>query len=189
MNKYIAIFSIILIPFCGKIYSNEENLESSQEDSQPTQIHKSFTYLRFDYGVPILFALNIGKRVQANQHAFDLSVGQICSSVDVIGIQSHMRYLFFPKPHIDSQYYLGIGLNSFLAFSKDYLVSTQPELALGKEYYKKNGKQRFLELRIAYCGITKRSYHQHERYDTWLSKLRNKWKTLPTIQLCHGIQF
>ena len=110
MNKAIAttlfILSLTLSPLFG-VYDKKEVPEE-----QSTDIQKRFTYLRFDYGLPMLFSLNCGKRAQQNHHGFDISVGTYLPLPWMYGMRTNINYNFFPKPNAKSQYYFGIGLHS-----------------------------------------------------------------------------
>ena len=181
MKKLKQIILISSLLMGTSIFGSEQNRDIIKE--QKINIEKKMSYIRLDYGYPSLFTLNFGKRVQVNRHGLDISAGTTFFP-GLYRIQNHIDYIFFPKPNLESQYYLGIGLQSILILSHAYAFRHQPEIMIGKEYIKKNGKKRFLEIKIGYYAALKRSYlPKHHEY---LKKHTNKW---PMIYLCHGIEF
>ena len=178
-NKLLILISSIVI---GTSLFSEEKTQSVIQEKK-INFEKKLSYIRLDYGVPFLFTLNFGKRLQVNHHGLDMSAGTTFWP-HFYEIQSNIDYLFFPKLNLESQYYFGIGLKSlFFIFSSNYCFSYQPEIVLGKEYVKKNGKNRFLEIKIGYYCLAKRMWFID--YPPIESNL-HKW---PMIYICHGIQF
>jgi len=190
-NKLLILISSIVI---GTSLFSEEKTQSVIQE-QKIDFEKKLSYIRLDYGLPYLFSLNLGKRLQINHHGLDISAGTVLYIHNIYGIRARIGYMFYPKPNLEAQYYLGVGLNSILdVFKIHYTFRYQPEVVFGKEYIKKNGRNRFVEIRIGYFTTSRRSAlpigfrradgtYRHCRY---VDEHIQKW---PSFYLCHGIQF
>jgi len=151
----------------------EEDQSITVEPVIVEPIKDSYRYFCVGIGpLPIPAPLiGIGGRFQKGHHGFDGSL-QVSSLLLVSMAKVNMNYLYYFKPNLDSQFYLGAGLSligaSSLTSDKGY-VYPAPQFVIGKQYTTKKGSKRHFQAEVT----------------PWLFK----GGVFPTVVLSYGFGF
>lgn len=114
-------------------------------------VKRSDGYVSFGLGpLPIwLPAFGVGGRFQDGHHGCDIS-GQVSTVVAVTAVKENVSYLYFFKPSLASQFYVGGGASVTEVFGRhsSTQVLASPEFTFGKEYTNEAGDRRFFQLQV-----------------------------------------
>jgi len=148
----------------------------------PTVTHAA-PYISLGVGpLPIPLPLfGVGGRFQSGHHGADFSVQGLTfgSSASTI-FKENIDYLYYFKPNLASQFYMGAGL-SFTEFNPFRKCQTfvSPQLLVGKQYTNESGDVQFFQAQIepVFAHLNKSSHSKH------------RWATFPSVILTYGICF
>ncbi len=123
-------------------------------------------------------AFGLGFRKQVNNFGLDVSA-QVSTLVFVTQVKTSLLYQYFPKPNLDSEFYIGVGpalsgLFGAYGCKSEFLIS--PELALGRQYKTKTDNTRFIEMRVNFPSYVPASRH-------------NKVMWMPLVMFNYGMGF
>lgn len=134
------------------------------EQIEAIPVKASYKYVNFGVGTLPFPApvLGLGVRGQRGHHGFDASV-QISSIGISTTIKENIDYLYYFKPNLASQYYLGggFGFSQYVILieggKQEMLLS--PQIVFGKQYTTKAGGVRYFQMQIdpVFTSLT-RSY-------------------------------
>lgn len=120
--------------------------------------------------------VRIGHRCQSGHNEADFSLSVTGGPLNIVFEKIDALYLFVPKPHPSSQFYLasGIGINALGAYGSHlrskYFVT--PELSLDQHKAAK-GKTRFVQIEPGIC----------------VSDSTKEWNLASFITLSYGFEF
>ncbi len=147
----------------------DENVESKP-------INDTYGYFSHGASFPCIYSLNVASRVQRNHNGFEVGVG---GSPILFAYEVHAmaNYLFFPKPDLDSQIYLGIGgQGGFANTVGDKLKKGSgyfaPGLLIGKSFYRGKDDRRFVQVNVAPGFVYKKG-----------------WENVPSLSVSYGYCF
>lgn len=165
MNKKLKIRLLCFFIFItGSTVCQESFLEKGNDvetfQSSIETIKTDSNYLSFGLGLPSFLSINAGKRYQFNYQGVDfgIGIGGLPFLLNGLLTQAYINYLFYPKPCLQSQFYLGVGIKGviFKAFHSSYYVGWIPTyFVFGQEWISKNGFIKFFQVDIGgiYLGI------------------------------------
>lgn len=134
----------LLITASGTTFCNEE---------PSTEVKNSFPYWGVGVGIPTLASVKFGNRMQTNHHGFDYGIGL---TPLIIVTEGHIfgSYIFYPKPNLDSQMYVGVGLRMGGFFNSRHKFGyIAPGVMIGKEFVTYSGR-RFLQVAFGPVSLT-----------------------------------
>lgn len=138
------VVSIMQVPQ-APINVCEEDQSISVEPVIIEPIKTSYGYFCVGIGpIPLPAPLvGIGGRSQKGHHGFDCSL-QISSLILISTAKMNLNYLYYFKPNLDSQFYMGAGLSLIgvsSVTSDGWRVYPGPQLVIGKQYPSKKGSK------------------------------------------------
>ena len=143
MKKLAMIFTAICLA--------GTTLLSAEETNNIEEVEQSYGYYGFSGGFPNIFTFSVGQRTQSGHHGLDAGIG-VTPLLYVLEGHGYLNYLFFPKPNLDSQVYVGLGSQVggvTLVYSGDYTVGfIKPQLIFGKEYTICKNEKRFIQAEL-----------------------------------------
>lgn len=139
--------------------------EAPREKVLPANSQVDSTLGYFSVGLgPFPFplpAFGLGFRKQIDNFGLDVSA-QVSTLVFVTQVKTSLLYQYYPKPNLDSEFYMGIGpalSGLFGAYGCDSAFLISPELALGRQYKTKTDDTRFIEMRVNWPSFDPASRH------------------------------
>ncbi|QVL58118.1 MAG: hypothetical protein KFB93_03300 [Simkaniaceae bacterium] len=143
MRKLIMTLSAILL--------TGTTLLSAEETKNIEEVEQSYGYYGFSGGFPNIFTFSLGQRAQSGHHGLDAGIGITPLLIAVEG-HGYLNYLYFPKPNLNSQVYMGlgsqIGYGAFVHGWGDGIGFIKPQLVLGKEYSLSETEKRFIQAEL-----------------------------------------
>jgi hypothetical protein len=125
---------------------------AEQEAPKPVYDHSGY----FDVGLgpfPIpLPVFGIGQRMQWDHHGMDLHL-LVSTIVAITEVKGTAMYLYYFKPSLASQFYVGGGLGAGGLFPNNHSHAKflfSPEVVLGKQYTNEAGDKRFFQTEISW---------------------------------------
>lgn len=163
MKKYFLIIAFCILSVAS--FADEDKVFDQMKKNDQKEVQKkenisaknknSFNYFRVGpgaipgYAIPLYPTLGFGRRVQNNNHGYDISI-DVHSALLINWISLKGEYMFFfPKAtQSNHQYYLGSGINyeSFFFFPPS---SISLEVTPGIQYKRKSGRYNFIQLDIS----------------------------------------
>jgi hypothetical protein len=126
--------------------------DNSIHKESSSKVNDSYFYGSFNLGpAPLpLPGFGLGYRVQNDHFGLDTHV-QLTSVVVVNFLKVQSQALFYFKPKLESQFYMGLGGSySKLFHSFEDCSLTSPEITFGKCYLNENDSRRHFELQISW---------------------------------------
>ena len=129
-------------------------------DEQPevTRVDQSYGYYAFGVGFPLIFSIDVGKRVQHNHVGWEAGIG-VVPFIIINEVHVYFSNLYYPRPNLKSQYYLGISAEFGHIFDVFYNPGSAPlftpKLLLGKEFTTKKNKKRFIQINLGAAHLTR----------------------------------
>lgn len=155
-------------------------------EEKPSLVEKRLIHLSIGSGpYPLpLPVLSAGYRAQSGHSGFDLTLS-MTSVYYLSQIKITPSYLFYINPSIESELYIGLGVQGgSIAVKKSKTVdffTASPIYLFGKEYLGKTGEKRFIQLEV---GLP--TYNFSKKKGFW-----SEWNILyiPLICVTYGICF
>lgn len=126
-------------------------LLSAEETNNVEEVEQSYGYYGFSGGFPSIFTFSMGQRTQSGHHGLDAGIG-VTPLLFAIEGHGYLNYLYFPKPNLDSQIYMGLGSQiggGALVYDWDYAIGfIKPQLIFGKEYTIYKNEKRFIQAEL-----------------------------------------
>lgn len=157
----IKKFKLIILLAGLTLGSN--SLFSEETPSKKTEVVRdSFGYVDIGIGpLPLLVpSFAVGYRTQKDHHGADIST-YVSTVVALTQFKTSALYLYYFKPDLCSQFYIGggLGVSTFWnkrfqpAFHRHANPYISPELAFGKQYRNESGDTRFFQTQISWPTI------------------------------------
>jgi hypothetical protein len=143
----------------------------------------SYGYVSLGLGpFPIPFPLfGVGGRYQNGHHGFDGSIQFISFGRGFTLVKENLNYLYYFKPNLASQFYVGggVGITEFL--SDGHLQAfLSPQVIVGKQYTNKDGGVRYFQAQIDPVFLNLNKVYKKGRCSVG---------TYPAVVLSYGICF
>ncbi len=143
----------------------------------------SFGYVSFGLG-PFTLPLpsfGIGGRYQNGHHGFDGSIQFISFGKGFESTKENLDYLYYFKPNLDSQFYVGGGVGITEIWSRGHIqVLLSPQVILGQQYTTKAGSVRYFQAQIDPVFLDLNHVYK---------KGRSRVGAFPAVVLSYGICF
>ena len=155
--------------------------EMTQCESEP--VKASFGYVNLGLGpFPIPMPLfGVGGRYQNGHNGFDGSLQFISWGSSFTLLKENFDYLYYPKPNLASQFYLGAGAAVTEIISDGRVkVALSPQFILGRQYTNKAGDVRYFQAQIDPVFFD---------MNAAVKKHKARWGTFPVVVLQYGICF
>jgi hypothetical protein len=154
MKKTILTMTLL----CASLFGDEP--------LQPKTVSNAFPYVDLGLGpLPIPCpVVGVGGRFQQGHLGFDLSL-QMTTTVVLTAIKENIDLIFYPKPKLESQFYLGMGVGTLQLLERRGYVQgfISPQLLVGNEFTTKHGARRYLQARID-CPLIRQDWMSSEKY-------------------------
>ena len=152
MKKAIALVIGMFLTLTEPLLATEEQ----------TPVTNQYGYLNLGLGpapLPIP-QFGGGYRFQNGSHGFDANV-QLSTVVQWTGVKVGLDYLYYLKPDLQKQFYVGVGPAVLGLFEKrdDARVALAPELIFGKQYTSDTGSQRHFQANMMWPTMELQSKH------------------------------
>ena len=123
------------------------------------QVTNTYNYAGFGAGLPTFLSLKIGHREQVGHHGFEYGVG-MTPLIVVTEFHGFASYLYYTKPNLDSQTYLGVGLKAggFMKKHHGKFGYVAPGFLIGKEFVTNTGSRRFMQVAVGVGAQTKKGF-------------------------------
>ena len=153
----------------------KEPLAQEKETVSGQDLYLSLGLGPFPIPMPLF---GIGTRFQQGHHGADLSLQGITCGRRFSVLKENIDYLYYFKPKLASQFYLGCGVSFTEIFShRHHETLLSPQLLIGKQYTNKDGDVRFFQAQIepVFLDLNRINKKQH-------------W-TFPAVVISYGICF
>jgi hypothetical protein len=121
----------------------------------------------------------IGGRFQSGHHGADISLQGISFGSGFTVLKENIDYLYYFKPKLSSQFYIGGGISATEVIShKNCQSYLSPQILIGKQYTNKDGDVRFFQAQIEPVFLDLNKLHR-----------KQSWGTFPAVVLSYGICF
>lgn len=118
----------------------------------------------------------IGGRFQHGHHGADLSIQGVTFGSGFSILKENVDYLYYFKPKLASQFYMGAGVSATEFFSHGKVSTTlSPQFLFGKQYTNENQDVRFFQAQIEPVFFSLKGHH--------------RMTTFPSVILSYGICF
>ena len=164
------------IPTASIALSKDTNtLASSVQEkaiSEKDGIHSSLNYFEVGMGpFPLpLPAFGMGVRQQTGHHGSDFSL-RVATLVYITQVNADLLYHYYPKPNLESQFYMGTGLGTSGLFGSHFGYHRKsarfllgPELVLGRQFKTKTQDARFIQMKVNWPVFVPSSHHDKVIY-------------------------
>jgi hypothetical protein len=146
-------------------------------------VKASYGYVSLGFGpVPIPMPIfGIGGRFQSDHNGFDGSFQFISFGSGFTLLKGNVDYLYFFKPNLASQFYMGGGASASEVISHGRVRAfLSPQVILGRQYVNKGGDVRYLQAQIdpVFLDLNRAHKHRHTRVGSF-----------PCVILSYGICF
>jgi len=159
-------------------FADETPAATVQEDVISSKGYVSLGLGPFPLPLPLF---GIGGRYQNNHHGFDGSVQFISFGKDFTLARENFDYLYFFKPDLKSQFYVGGGAAVTEFFSDGRMRAfLSPQAVLGRQYTTKTGDIRYFQVQIDPVFLDLNKVHKKNKFRTG---------TFPVVVLSYGICF
>lgn len=159
MKKNIVSAILFSSCFCTTIFANEERSLQKKQFGY-VDLGVTLSAVSYPYLLPMFGG---GYRYQNGYHGCDINLHLSTVMIET-SIKGAIDYLYYPKPDISNQYYVGLGAafieNINIFYCVSYRNALAPELIFGKEYLSGKNKPRFLQVSLM-CPFEYDSYHSH----------------------------
>jgi hypothetical protein len=126
--------------------------------------------------------LGVGGRYQNGHHGFDGSLQFFTLGRSFTIAKENFDYLYYFKPNLASQFYVGGGLGVTEIFSQGRTRAfLSPQIILGKQYTNKAGDVRYFQAQIDPVFLDLNKVHRREHH--------HMVGTFPAVVLSYGICF
>lgn len=130
---------------------------NADEPKKPTPIHDRSGYVDLGLGpFPLpLPVFGVGYREQWNHHGLDNHL-QVATIVQATVLKGSTHYLYYFKPNLASQFYVGGGASVgglFVKHGRDKFI-VSPDLVVGKQYTNEAGEKRFFQAQTSWPTFT-----------------------------------
>jgi hypothetical protein len=144
-------------------------------------VKASHPYISLGLGpFPIPMPLfGVGGRFQSGHHGADISLQGITFGRGFSVLKENVDYLYYFKPKLASQFYMGAGLSVTEVFSSRHCHSyLSPQILIGQQYTNQDGDVRFFQAQIDPAFLDLNKVHK-----------KQSWGTFPAVVLSYGICF
>jgi hypothetical protein len=156
MKKLLALGLLVTsFAFADKGSDVASMMKAPVSDCEAPVIKASYGYYCVGIG-PLPFPaplVGVGGRYQYGHHGFDGSL-QASSLLFYNFVKVNANYLYYFKPNLDSQWYIGAGVGLTQPFSslsaRRSGVYVSPQLIIGKQYTNKHGSLRHFQAEISW---------------------------------------
>jgi hypothetical protein len=174
MKKFV-IAGLLATPF---IFADAP--APSEEEATDVKSQKAYISLGlgpFPIPMPIF---GMGGRFQSNHHGADISLQGISFGSSFTLLKQNVDYLYYFKPKLASQFYIGGGVSGTEIFSKHGTCHAylSPQVVIGKQYTNTDGDVRFFQAQIDPVFLDLNKIHK-----------RQSWGTFPAVVISYGICF
>lgn len=172
------ILILMIVPFFSLIHLHGDEFVSQLTEphlEEPKEVNDKYGYFTYGFGLPGIFGLNLGMRNQHHHHGYEFGIGAV-PLVVVYEFHTFASYLYYPKPALDSQFYLGLGLRAGYANLTEQKLKRgagyiAPGMIFGKSYQADSGT-RFFQVAFSPAAYAK-----------------NKVRFTPSINISYGYCF
>lgn len=132
--------------------------ETNPKESVPKvteEVRNSYNYWGIGAGIPTFLSFKFGHREQLGRHGFEYGVG-LTPLVYVTEAHLFVSSLFYPKPNINGQTYLGVGLKGggFLELDRAKFGYIAPGFIIGRERLTRDNQRRFTQVAFGIGALT-----------------------------------
>jgi len=121
----------------------------------------------------------IGGRFQNGHHGADISIQGVSFGRGFSVLKENVDYLYYFKPKLASQFYMGAGLSFTEVFSRKRCQSyLSPQFVIGKQYTNDDNDVRFFQAQIEPVFLDLNKVHK-----------KQSWGTFPAVVISYGICF
>lgn len=106
----------------------------------------------------------LGFRRQVDKHGFDGSF-RVSTIVVLTQVNGSLMYQYYPKPNLESEFYMGVGLSGsgiFGDYKSHFLIG--PDFVLGRQFKTKTDDIRFYQMKISWPTFAPNSHHDTVTY-------------------------
>ena len=164
--------------------SNTETMMAVPAAVETEPVKASYGYVSLGLGpFPIpMPLLGIGGRYQNGHHGFDGSLQFFTLGNSFTIAKENLDYLYYFKPNLASQFYVGGGIGITEAISRGRVQAfLSPQVILGKQYTNKAGDVRYFQAQIDPVFLDLNKVHRREHH--------RMLGTFPAVVLSYGICF
>ena len=130
---------------------------NGDEPKQPEVVHDRSGYVDLGVGpLPFLVPVfGIGCREQWGHHGLD-SQAQVATIIEATSVRGTTRYLYYFKPNLASQFYVGGGVSvgGLIAKHGKSKSLLSPNFVVGKQYKNEAGDKRFFQAETSWPTVT-----------------------------------
>ena len=125
--------------------------------------------------------LGVGGRWQNGHNGFDASIQFISFGRGLTLAKENIDYLYYFKPNLASQFYVGGGLGFTEVWSHRHMQAfLSPQLVFGKQYTNEAGGVRYFQAQIDPVFLDLNHLHK---------KHHNRFGTFPAVVISYGVCF
>lgn len=173
------VTSIMKAPAVAEIDCQKQDV--LQTEAAP--VKASYGYVSLGLGpFPIPMPLfGVGGRFQNGHHGFDGSIQFISFGRGFTLAKENLDYLYYFKPDLASQFYVGGGVSFTEIWShRHFQAYLSPQLVFGKQYTNEAGGVRYFQAQIDPVFLDLNHLHK---------KHHSRFGTFPAVVLSYGICF
>jgi len=147
------IIALLLSASTAGLYGEEIPKKQSEE------VTNKYNYTGIGAGLPTFLALKFGHREQYGHNGFEYGIG-MTPLIVVTEFHAFASYLYYPKPNLISQSYVGLGVKAGGMMKKHHgkFGYIAPGVIVGKEYVTSSKGRRFLQVALGTGALTKKGF-------------------------------
>lgn len=152
-------------------------------EQEAAPVEASYGYVSLGLGpFPLPLPLfGVGGRYQKGHHGFDGSIQFISFGSGFTLAKENLDYLYYFKPNLESQFYVGGGVAFTEVWGRGYMRALlSPQVILGKQYTNDSGDVRYFQAQIDPVFLDLNAAYKHGR---------TRVGTFPAVVLSYGICF
>lgn len=134
---------------CGEINGNEKTNKATEE------VTNSYNYWGIGAGIPTFLSAKFGHREQKGHGGFEYGVG-VTPLVYVTEAHIFASALYYPKPNLKRQTYLGAGIKAggFLEMNRAKFAYIGPGFLIGRERLVTENQRQFTQIAFGVGALT-----------------------------------
>lgn len=119
------------------------------------EVRHSYNYWGIGAGIPSFLSCKFGHREQVGSRSFEYGVG-ITPLVYITEAHLFVSSLYYPRPNLDGQNYIGVGLRGgvFLELNRAKFGYIAPGFILGRERLTRDGQRKFTQVAFGLGALT-----------------------------------